>query len=328
MTETINTPTLPPKGRGLRWNGRIRSRDPYVFILLIALAVVVAFFAFSSPVFATPGNAVNLMQEVSIAGIIAMGMMVVLLCGDVDLSVGAVAGFSAALAVTLQGLGTPLAIVLALIVCAGIGVLQGVIAVITGVHSLIVTLATLTLLRGVVLVMTGGFPQAWEDNAISGALWNRNGLPIPFLLFVLVTVIVYVMLNWTKQGTSFYAVGGNAQSASEAGISVARTRITAFALSGLFAGAGGILLMTRLHNASPTAGTGWELTAISAVVIGGVSLMGGKGKVSGVIIGAFLLAIIANGMNLLGISSYYQQIVQGVLIVLATGISSFRLARS
>jgi ribose transport system permease protein len=298
--------------------------DPYVLILLIGLLVIVGVFSIASPVFATPGNATNLAQEMAISGIVAIGMAIVLICGDVDLSVGAIGGFAGIIAVQFQGLGSAPAIVIAIVCATLVGLVQGLVIVWTRVHSLIVTLATMTLLRGVVLVMTGGFPQPWNANGVASFLWGRSLIPPPFILFIIVAVVVFLMLSWTRLGISFYAAGGNSQSASQAGISVPRVRVIALSISGFLSGVGGVMLMTRLQNASPTGGTGWELAAISAVVIGGVSLLGGRGSMSGVVIGILLLTVIANGMNLLGISSYFQQIVQGALIVIATGVSSLR----
>lgn len=296
--------------------------------LLLSVATLIVVFAVTAPDFASLSNAANLLQEITISGIVAVGEGLVLIAGGVDLSIGAVAGLVGVFLVMGQGIGTPELAVLLILMGAAIGALQGAISVVTRIPPLIVTLATMTLLDGVILVLTNGNPIQLVPQTLPNALWPAGvSVPPSTVVFFVVILAAYFVLHWSRLGVALLAVGDNRSAADRAGIRSSRIIITAFAISGALAAVGGILLTSRLSDASPTAGTGWELTAIAAVVIGGVSLFGGKGTVRGILLGVLLLGVIANGMNLKGISSYYQMIVQGLLILVATGLSSMRAGR-
>jgi ribose transport system permease protein len=292
------------------------------------VAVLIVVFGIVAPTFASWHNASNIVQQITISGIVAAGEGLVLICGGVDLSVGAIAAFIGILLVDGQSIGTPLMAVLLVFAGAAIGAFNGMITVRTRIPSLIVTLGTMTILNGVVLVLTDGNPLQLGPQTLPNALWPPGSyFPPSILVLIVVITATYVFLRRTRLGVAFYAVGDNRSAADRAGIRSGRVVITSFALSGAAAAIGGILLTAQLDDASPTAGSDWMLTAIAAVVIGGVSLFGGKGNVRGIVMGVLLLGVIADGMNLRGISSYYQMIVEGLLILVATGLSSLRAGK-
>ena len=293
--------------------------------LIVSLAVLCVVASSLSGAFFTSANAVNVARAVALIGIVSIGQTIVLLCGGIDLSVGAVAAVAGVVLVETQSLGLPLAIVLALASGVAVGAFHGVVTVRTGINSLIVTLATMTALRGAVDVVTNGFPLPINSQTLTNDLWTTvAGIPVPALICAGLMLLGYVVLSWTAFGTALYATGGNRQAASEAGIRVGRTTILAFVLSGLCAAIAGVLLAARFGSAAADAGTGWELLSIAAVVIGGTSLTGGRGDLVGTVLGVVLLGVISNAMDLLGINSFYQQIVQGALILIAVGASTLR----
>jgi ribose transport system permease protein len=288
------------------------------------LALIATFALLSEP-FLSLSNSSNVARQVAVIGILAVGEALVILAGGVDLSVGAVAGLTGVLLVETAPLGVLPSITLSLAGATAVGCINGLITTRTGINSLIVTLATLTILRGVVLVSLGGFPQGLESRSVQSALWREVWIvPVPFLLFLAFLLVGGFLLSWTRLGTAIYATGGNREAAVLAGLNARRVTVTVFAISGFCAGVGGLLLTSRVNHASPLAGEGTELAVLSAVVIGGVSFLGGRGRLSGVFLGVLLLGVIANGMNLAQIPVFYQQIVQGSLILLAVGLSTLR----
>jgi ribose/xylose/arabinose/galactoside ABC-type transport system permease subunit len=293
---------------------------------LVASLVILCIVATAlSGDFFTSGNVVNILRAIALIGIVCIGQTVVLLTGGIDLSVGAVAAIAGVVLVKTQHIGLPLAIVLALGAGVLIGAFHGVVTVRTGINSLIVTLATLTAFRGVVYVVTNGFPLPLKSETLTTNLWTTVlGIPVPALILAALLLIGYLVLNWTAFGTAVYATGGNRHGASDAGIRVDRTTVVAFMISGGLAALAGVLLAARFSSAAADAGMGWELLSIAAVVIGGTSLAGGRGDLFGTMLGFVLLGVITNAMDLLGINSFYQQIVQGCLILIAVGASTMR----
>jgi ribose transport system permease protein len=323
------TPTGTGVGRALGRNPLANARIPQLTqglglgIVLLALCVVAAF---ATPVFPTTGNAVNIARAVALIGIVSIGQTFVLITGNIDLAVGATAAMAGVVLAETQGLGLVVSILLALLSGAIIGVLHGIIVTRTGMSSLIVTLATMTALRGGVYIATNGFPLPIHSKWFSTEVWhNFVGIPIPAIVFIVLLVIAYVTLSWTRTGWWLYAIGGNAKASEEAGLAVRRLTIVPFIVSGVTAAIAGILLSARFASAAADAGMGWELISIAAVVIGGTSLMGGRGDIVGTLLGVLLLGVIANAMDLRGINSFYQQIVQGLLILVAVGASTYRL---
>lgn len=298
--------------------------------LLLTLGVLCIIASALSSAFPTVNNATNISQALALTGIVSIGQTIVLLAGGIDLAVGSVAAVAGLVLVKTQMLSIPVAVLIAIIAATAIGVFHGVVIVRTGINSLVVTLATLTALRGAVYVVTNGFPEPLKESnlGIQDALWaNLGPVPVPALLLAVLLVLGYVVLSWTRLGTALYATGGNAKAAHEAGIRVDRYRVLAFALSGALAGVAGVLLAARFGAAAANAGQGWELVTIAAVVIGGTSLSGGRGDLMGTLLGVLLLGVISNAMDLIGISSFWQQVVQGLLILVAVGVSTMRQRR-
>ncbi len=298
--------------------------EPHVnlqrFGLPIAFVLLVVALALSSPVFLTPANLLNVARQVSINAISAAGMTFVILTAGIDLSVGSVLGLAGVLMAGVLKGGASLAPGLAagLAVGAGFGVLNGLAVAYGRMAPFIVTLATLTIARGATLVYTQGQPIS---DLGGGFDWlgqgDVAGIPVPVVILALVFAASYVVLTQMVIGRYVYAIGGNAEAARLSGINVRRHTILVYAISGLCSGVAAIILTARLDSAQPTAGTGYELDAIAAVVLGGTTLMGGEGGIGGTLLGAFLIGVLNNGLNLLNVSSFYQQIVKGVVILFA-----------
>ena len=209
------------------------------------------------------------------------------------------------------------------------GLLHGTIRVWSNVSPLVITLATMTGIRGLVLVITGGMPVSLDSDVLTRVLWaDILGIPVPLIILAVILVGAAFVLSRTRFGTYIYAIGGDRNAAEKAGISYSRHVIAAFVASGLAASVAGVMITSRLGTASPTAGTGWELQTIAAVVIGGASLAGGRGDMLGTALGILLLGVINNAMNLVGVDAFFQQVVLGVLILLAVTASVLQERRS
>lgn len=290
-----------------------------IFWALIALVIIMAIL---SPVFLSPRNMANVVKQIAINGVLAIGMTVVLLTGGIDLSVGSVVAISSIVAAYFgkADSNTPIAITMLLSILTGVavGAVNGLFIAYLKIAPFIVTLATMTIVRGLALLVTNGVPIFGLSQQMI-ALANGSFLGLPNLIFFLLGLflLVLLLLNGTVFGKRIYAVGGNLQSAIYSGINARLIQFSAYAISGACAGLAGLLIASRITSGNPTTGTGYETDAIAAAVIGGVSMSGGKGFLLGTIIGALIIGVIQNGLDILGISSYYQDIVQGVIILIA-----------
>ena len=284
--------------------------------MLLAVCVVLAV---ASPVFATSGNLLNVALATSVTALLAAGQTFVIILAEIDLSVGAVLGFSAAItALTLRHQSTVTAIVVGLLVGAGAGLVNGLLVTKARMPSFIATLATMSVLGGLTLQLSQGNPIADTDYDFQNIGQARlAGIPAPVWIMVLVFIGFGVLLARTRFGRYVYATGDNAEAARLSGIAVDRVKILAFVISGLLAALAGFIVSARLSTAEPTAGTGLELEAIAAVIIGGTSLAGGRGDLVGTIVGALILGVIDNGMNLLDVSPFLQSVVKGLVILFA-----------
>ncbi|EKF9068788.1 ribose ABC transporter permease [Vibrio cholerae] len=290
-------------------------------IALLFLAVVVSFL---NPNFFTVDNLLNILRQTSVNAIIAVGMTLVILTAGIDLSVGSVLALCGAFAATLVAMEVPVlvAVPTALLAGAALGAISGIIIAKGKVQAFIATLVTMTLLRGVTMVYTDGRPisTGFTDTADTFAWFGTGyalGIPVPVWLMVVVFAGAWYLLNHTRFGRYVYAVGGNESATRLSGINVDRVKIGVYAICGLLAALAGIIVTSRLSSAQPTAGMGYELDAIAAVVLGGTSLMGGKGRIMGTLIGALIIGFLNNALNLLDVSSYYQMIAKAVVILLA-----------
>jgi ribose transport system permease protein len=293
---------------------------------LIALLVLIAIVSTMSPNFFTVNNLFNILQQTSVNAIMAVGMTLVILTSGIDLSVGSLLALTGAIAASIVGIevNALVAVAAALAAGAAIGAVTGVIVAKGRVQAFIATLVMMLmlLLRGVTMVYTNGSPvnTGFTDNAdLFGwfGIGRPLGIPTPVWIMGIVFLAAWYMLHHTRLGRYIYALGGNEAATRLSGISVNKVKIIVYSLCGLLASLAGIIEVARLSSAQPTAGTGYELDAIAAVVLGGTSLAGGKGRIVGTLIGALILGFLNNGLNLLGVSSYYQMIVKAVVILLA-----------
>ncbi|WP_440495578.1 ribose ABC transporter permease [Serratia sarumanii] len=287
---------------------------------LIALLVLIAVVSSMSPNFFTLNNLFNILQQTSVNAIMAVGMTLVILTSGIDLSVGSLLALTGAVAASIVGFEVnalvAVAAALALGACTGVIVAKG------KVQAFIATLVMMLLLRGVTMVYTNGSPvnTGFTDVADTFGWFGIGrplGVPTPIWIMAIVFIAAWYMLHHTRLGRYIYALGGNEAATRLSGISVDKVKIIVYSLCGLLAALAGVIEVARLSSAQPTAGTGYELDAIAAVVLGGTSLAGGKGRIVGTLIGALILGFLNNGLNLLGVSSYYQMIVKAVVILLA-----------
>ncbi|WP_433869524.1 ABC transporter permease/substrate-binding protein [Saccharopolyspora sp. CA-218241] len=295
------------------------------------LVVLVVLLALLSPDFLTANNLLNVGVQASVVAVLAFGMTFVIVSGGIDLSVGSVAGLAGIVtgwAVAGAGLPLWLAVPLGLAAGAAAGLVSGVLVTAGRVPPFIATLAMLSVARGLALVIADGRPISvggWLGELGSGELFGF--LPYPVLVMVVIGLLTALVLRRTYAGRAMYAIGGNAEAARLSGIKVTRQKLLIYALSGLFAAVAGILLTARLASAQPEAGTGYELDAIAAVVIGGASLAGGVGSALGTFLGALVLAVLRNGLNLLDVSAFWQQVVIGAVIAAAVLFDTLRQRR-
>ncbi|HUB15013.1 MAG TPA: ribose ABC transporter permease [Acetobacteraceae bacterium] len=291
---------------------------------LIGLIVLVAAISVASPNFLDIGNLLNVLRQTSINAVIAMGMTFVILTAGIDLSVGAILALCGAFAASLIAAGHGLGSTIPIVLLCGIalGSLSGLVITYGAVQPFIATLVSMTILRGVVLVYSGGRPIDASSAAASDAFGSLGegyliGIPIPVVVAAIAFAGCWVVLTQTRFGRYVYAIGGNESVARLSGVNVALITISVYAVSGLLSAVAGIILTARLESAQPTAGTGYELDAIAAVVVGGTSLAGGIGSMSGTLLGALIIGVLNNALNLLDVSSYYQAIAKGSVILLA-----------
>jgi ribose/xylose/arabinose/galactoside ABC-type transport system permease subunit len=298
--------------------------------LLLIMIGISAVLAVLSPFFLTIPNLVNVVLTMSVIGIVSIGMTYVMLSGGIDLSVGSTMALSAVVAATYAKSGSPF--VLVMLIGLGIGFLIGLInglAITTlGVPPLIATLAMLSVARGIQLIYSHGVTVFGLGDAVG---WLGRGsigsIPVPIVLLLLLYVLASFGLSRMAFGRKVFAVGGNERAARIVGIPVERIKISVYILSSILAAFGGLILISRLDSAPAIIGTGLELDTIAAVVIGGTSLTGGKGGVWGTLIGVAILALIQNALNLLNVSPYFTQLVQGLVIFIAVAIDMNRRGR-
>ncbi len=296
--------------------------------LLLALILLFVILAVIAPNFLSTRNMLNVLRQVSFVGIIACGMTLALIAAEVDLSVGSVVALtSSLLGVLTVKLGWPIipAIIVCLVEATLIGVFAGYIRVRWDIPALIVTIAMMLSLRGVAFVLTNAYPipLANESFAFLGSGYIL-GIPFPAIVFLLTMALFWFISTRTVYGRSVYAVGGNSEATRLAGIPVNRVRIMIFGTTGLLAAVSGILLTSRLSSGYAGVGVGWEFDVISAVIIGGTSLFGGEGSMLGTLLGVLFIGLLGNGMVLLGVNPYLQDVARGVIILAAVLLSALQ----
>jgi ribose/xylose/arabinose/galactoside ABC-type transport system permease subunit len=315
------------------------------FAPLIFLLVLMAVFAILEPRFLSQTNLFNVMRQVSIVGLLAVGMTFVILTAGIDLSVGSLLAlcglaaaavakgglenrFSVGAGAEAAGFGWELALLAALAVGLAGGFLQGFAITRLKVPPFVVTLGGMSAFRGAALLVAGGGPISGFPTDYTW--WGQGKIgpvPIPVIIFLAFAVLAHVVLRYTRYGRKVYAVGGNPEAARLSGLNVRRITLSVYVIMGFFAGLGAFVLSARLNSAEAVAGTGYELTVIASVVIGGTSLFGGTGSIFGTVIGTILIGVLLNGLVLMNVSSYIQQIIIGIIIVLAVAFDTFAKSR-
>ncbi|TJZ91690.1 ABC transporter permease [Paracoccus gahaiensis] len=336
---SATTTTAPAKPRSLNI-GRLLLEGRAFF----ALIAIIAVFSVLSPNYFTVGNLLIMSSQVAIYGILSVGMLLVILNGGIDLSVGSILALSGVVAgalmqgVEIDALGVILyppvwaVVVLTLCVGAAVGAVNGVLVAIFKVPPFVATLGVMYVARGVALLMTNGLTynnlRGSEALGNTGFNWlgfyRIGGVPISVIVLAVVALAAGLMLARSAFGRWLYASGGNERAAELSGVPVRRVKITVYAVSGALAAVAGLVLASQLTSAGPTAGTTYELTAIAAVVIGGAALTGGRGNVRGTMLGAFVIGFLSAGLVIIGISSYWQTVFTGAVIVLAVLMNSLQ----
>lgn len=297
--------------------------------ILLVLILEIILVSFLSDAFLTWTNLMIVIRQVSMTAIIGAGMTMVIITGGIDLSVGSIVALSGALGAGYMASSHSviLGVVVGLAIGAIIGLANGLLITKQALPPFIVTLATMVGIRGLTLVYTQGNPVIVKDPSfgfIGGGV--VLGIPVPIIIMVLVFVLVHVLLKYTRFGRYVYAIGGNEEAARLSGVANNKIKVLVYTLSGLVAGLSGLILTSRLASAQPTAGSGWEMDAIAAVILGGTSLVGGSGGVVGTLIGALILGIISNALNLLNVSPFYQDVVTAIIIIVAV-VTDSRLSK-
>ena len=296
---------------------KIWSNKPLIGLIIFAVIVSVL-----NPRFLTHANILNVLRQTSINSIIAIGMTLVILTGGIDLSVGSILAFCGAVMASLLNAGhNPiLAFIVTLALGLVFGFFNGFLVSKMKLQAFIVTLVTMTFLRGATLVFTEGKPITVDDG---GLLFENIGggflfdIPIPIYIMIALFVAGHYLLMHTKFGRYTYAIGGNEEATKLSGINVDKVKMWVYGLCGMLSALAGVILTSRLYSAQPTAGSGYELDAIAAVVLGGTSLAGGVGRVTGTALGALIIGVLGNALNLLNVSSYYQMMIKAIVILIA-----------
>jgi inositol transport system permease protein len=326
------TATAPGLRRGVTRESLLTFLRKYLIVFIfLGMCLLLALFSPNNS-FVQPQNLINVVRQISVIGLLALGVMLCIIAMGIDLSLGSVLGFSAVVAASLvQQPGWKEALwpnlpqlpaVVAVLAGMGVGLLLGsvnggLIAAFK-IPPFIATLGMMTIARGFAYIYSNGRPVSTLNEDF---LWIGGsdflGIPIPIVIFGIVIISTHLMLNYTRFGRHIYAIGGNETAARVSGVNLGRTKIGIYAFSGLMAGLGGVVLTARVQSATPALGMGYELDAIASAVIGGTSFAGGIGTVWGTVVGALIIGVMRNGMDLLSVSPFYQQVVQGVIIILA-----------
>ncbi|WP_396232416.1 ABC transporter permease [Fredinandcohnia sp. QZ13] len=298
-------------------------------LTLIGFLVLCIFFSFAADSFLTTDNISNIIRQVSINGILAVGMTFVILTGGIDLSVGSVMALTGTIIAGMMinvGLPPIVAVLIGIVLGAVLGYINGLFTAYAKIPAIIVTLAMMEAARGLALLYTGGYPLSGlpDSYAFIGRGYLFGVIPMPAVIMILVFIIAYIILNHLPIGRYIYALGGNEEAVRLSGVKVKRIKTIVYLISGVTAAISGMIMTSRLSSGQPMAGEGYELDAIAAVVLGGTSIAGGRGHIFGTFLGALLLGVLSNGLNLMGVSPYVQRVLKGVIIVGAIYYSSTR----
>jgi ribose/xylose/arabinose/galactoside ABC-type transport system permease subunit len=299
------------------------ARDHAISLVLLTLFI---FMFVTKSQFGTLGNILNVLQQNAVIGILACGMTFAIILGGFDLSVGAITALSSVVGATIMielgsSYGIPLGIAVALGVCVLVGMVNGFLVAYLRINPFVVTLGMMTIIRGLIFVATNATPRFGVDYSFTEVgLGSLLGLPIPTIIFSIIALILGFTLHQTRFGHYVFAVGGNINASSEMGVNTVKVGFWVYILTAFCAGCAGIILIAQTASAQPQAALGYELTSIAAVIVGGAALGGGRGKMWGTIVGVFILGIVSNGLNLYGVSPFWQPVATGLILIMAVGL--------
>lgn len=296
------------------------------FSTIILLAVMILFFSVFTDSFLAVRNAINILRQVAVLSILSVGMTYVIISGGMDLTVGSMLGLTGVICARLltgAGLSPAPAILITLMLSCAFGIVTGLLIVTLKVPAIVITLGMMTVARGLAFIISGGLPIY---DIPEGVVYLGQGyvgiIPVPVIMMIVIILAANFVLNSSYIGRYVYAIGGNEEAARLAGVAVDKIKIGLYAASGFLAGIAGVILMARVSSGAPASGTGMEMDVVTAVVIGGVSINGGKGKISGAFIGALIIGVLSNGLIIMNIGEYYQQVVKGVVLILAVAFDA------
>lgn len=296
-------------------------------IMYIVLVIMCIVLAVASDKFLTRTNILTIIKQISIQSIVAIGMTMIIITGNIDLSVGSIVALASVSCAMLMNGGVPSvgAIILTVVISGAFGLLSGGVTAKLKLHSFLVTLALMQAIRGIAQTITGGYPISGFEKSF-GNISAGTVLGIPLLIIYMVifyTIFIYIM-KYTAFGRSIYAIGGNEESARLSGINVEKVKTLVFVISSMLCGVAGILLTSKVRSGDPTCANAWEMDTIAGAIIGGTSMSGGEGKLGGTIIGLLFVGILSNGMVLLGVNAYMQSVIKGLVIFGAVIINSIQ----
>jgi ribose transport system permease protein len=309
----------------------IKAKDQAVWIMLV---VIVVAFMIAIPNFASPGNFITILRQVSNIGILSVGMTIVLIAGGIDLSIGAVIPLVSVIsAVLMKTGGVPMfpAFIVGIVVGLIVGLVNGLVITYTRISPLIMTLGMSYVCKGLAFITTSGYPIYGLPKGANylGQGYMLGIFPVCVLIMAAVIIFGAVLLNKTQLGRKFYVLGGNEEAARLSGIAVKKTRVIAYTICGFLAGISGIVMMSRLNSGQPLSGNGMEMDALIACVIGGISVAGGEGKATGMIGGMLVMGVLSNGLAVAGMNEYIQQVVKGSVLIVVVAVDSLsRLRRT
>lgn len=290
------------------------------FSTLIILVVLVVIFSIASPNFLRINNLLNVLRQVAVIGILTAGMTYVIIAGGMDLTVGAYLGLSGVAIAQMMTAGVPvgLAVILTMILMTGIGIVTGGLIVSLNVSAIVITLGMQTVVRGLAYIFSGGLPvYDIPESIVFLGQGYVAGIPVPVIIMLIIVILMGLVLKFSYFGRYIYAIGGNVEAAKLAGVSVNKIVVALYGISAFVASIAGIVLTGRVSSGAPASGTGTEMDVITAVVIGGISVNGGKGSMLGAFLGAVIIGVLSNGLTIMNIGEYYQQVVKGAVLILA-----------
>lgn len=304
---------------------KIKRSGIFTYGILIFLIVLFVLLSLSSPYFLTVDNLTKVLRQVAVVGIVTVSMTMVILTGGIDLSVGSILGLTSIVLAKLMvaGISVPIAIIITLISGMGLGLFNGFLINKIKISPLISTLGTMTIYSGISYIVTKGvsifgFPKSFSFIGQGYIL----RVPVPIIILILVYIFGFFILNDTRFGRYLYGIGANEKASILSGVDVVKIKYIVYMISGLLASLASVVMLSRINSALPSTGAGLEFDVVTAVVLGGISVNGGEGKLQGVVIGLLIIAILSNGMILLGVDTYFQTVVKGAVLLMAVGIDN------